>query len=193
MNRAHHKLCSSAEWQGIAAQRLVPSVLEMKRASLGNDVLELGPGFGATTLALAKRLSSLSVLELDPRLANQLRAIVPDSVEVIDGDASRMPFESGRFSGVLAFTMLHHVSPRLRQDKLFAEVERVLQPGGVFAGTDPASGLRIRLFHLFDTFEPLDARTLPTRLERAGFSDVEVHVNEPGIRFLGVKPGTPRT
>jgi hypothetical protein len=57
-----------------------------------------------------------------------------------------------------------------RQDQLFSEVERVLPAGGVFAGRAATSGLRIRLFHLFDTFEPLDPKTLRTRLEGAGFT-----------------------
>src|SRR2546429_1555688 len=45
-------------------------------------------------------------------------------VEVVQGDATEMPFGDGRFSGVLAFTMLHHVPSRERQDTLLAEVSR---------------------------------------------------------------------
>jgi SAM-dependent methyltransferase len=188
MNRRHRKLCSSEEWAEIAASRIVPAVLGMERAVLGDRVLELGPGFGATTRALAAQLRGLTVLELEPRLARRLRLSLPAHVEVVDGDASAMPFADGHFSAVLAFTMLHHVSPHLRQQRLFAEAHRVLQPGGVFAGTDARRSFRMRLFHRFDTFNPLDPATLADRLHTVGFDEVEIHLDGPGIRFLAVKP-----
>jgi len=41
---------------------------------LGRRVLELGPGYGASTRPLAARARSLTVLEYDPLLAARLRA-----------------------------------------------------------------------------------------------------------------------
>jgi len=40
---------------------------------LGPRVLELGPGYGASTRPLAARAPSLTVLEYDPLLAARLR------------------------------------------------------------------------------------------------------------------------
>jgi ubiquinone/menaquinone biosynthesis C-methylase UbiE len=47
-----------------------------------------------------------------------------------------MPFDDESFSGAACFTMLHHVPSPEAQDRLFAEVGRVLRPGAPFAGTD---------------------------------------------------------
>jgi hypothetical protein len=38
----------------------------------------------------------------------------------------------------------------------WAEARRVLRPGSVFAGTDSAEGLLLRLAHLGDTYVPVD-------------------------------------
>ena len=76
---------------------------------LGDEVLEIGPGFGATTRVLARRDGALSVLELEPRYCERLRRELGDRVGVVQGDATKMPFADGRFSGVVCFTMLHHL------------------------------------------------------------------------------------
>jgi ubiquinone/menaquinone biosynthesis C-methylase UbiE len=43
-----------------------------------------------------------------------------------------MPFGESEFSGAVSFTMLHHVPSQELQNKVFAEVLRVLKPGGFF-------------------------------------------------------------
>ncbi len=81
--------------------------------------------------------------------------------------------------------MLHHVPTAAHQDRAIAEAYRVLRPGGTFAGSDSRPSLRFRLLHFRDTMNTLDPATLPTRLERAGFTDVavELHLESGGLRF----------
>jgi SAM-dependent methyltransferase len=110
------------------------------------------------------------------------------AVEVVHGDGSAMPFDDGRFSAVVCFTVLHHVPSPALQDRLFAEAFRVLRPGGVFAGTDSLPNLRFRLIHLFDTMVTVDPATLPARLEAPGFGDVEVATIPRRVRFRARKP-----
>ncbi len=93
---------------------------------LGDRVLEVGPGFGATTRRLADRTTSLTVLELDLRYCRKLSAELGDRVEVTQGDATEMPYPDGHFSAVLCFTMLHHIGSPQLQDRLLAEAARVL-------------------------------------------------------------------
>jgi len=47
--------------------------------------------------------------------------------------------------------MLHHVASPALQDRLFAEVYRVLRPGGAFAGIDSMRSVLMRIFHIRDT------------------------------------------
>jgi SAM-dependent methyltransferase len=155
---------------------------------LGPRVLELGPGYGASTGPLATRARSLTVLEADPLLADRLRAEL-GSVRVVNGDATSMGFGAGSFSAVVCFTMLHHLPGAAAQDRLFAEAARVLRPGGVFAGTDSRSSLRWRLIHLGDICTPVDPGTLPSRLGAAGFTRVAVDANERLVRFAAYAPG----
>ena len=99
-----------------------------------------------------------------------------------------MPYREGVFSGVVSFTMLHHVpSPKL-QDRILAEVWRVLRPGGVFAGTDSRWRLMMPIVHVFDTMVLLPPQTMAARLHTAGFTDVVVETAKTRFRFSGRKP-----
>jgi SAM-dependent methyltransferase len=187
MNLIHRRICSSAKWAAAVAERM-PS--DLRGIDLGDDVLEIGPGFGATTRVLAARVPRLTAVEIDEASVRRLRAEFGDRVDVVHGDGAALPFPDGRFSAVVCFTMLHHVPSPGQQDALFAEACRVLRPGGVFRGVDSQPGLRFRVLHIGDTMVVLDPAALPDRLRRAGFADVELKVR-PGVRlsFLASKPG----
>lgn len=186
MNGVHNVLCSSHWWARRAEFELIPFGLD--GIDLGDDVLEIGPGFGATTRVLAERLGSLNVVELDARYCRRLRAELGDSVTVTQGDATKLPFPDGRFSAVLCFTMLHHIPSLELQDRAFAEIGRVLRPGGTFAGTDSlGTGLVFRLIHVGDTLNLVDPDTLPTRLEAAGMVAPKVRVGGRSFRWQADK------
>jgi SAM-dependent methyltransferase len=145
---------------------------------LGDDVLEVGPGYGAATRVLAGAVPRLTALEIDRRLADRLRTRLAEQLgsglSVVDGDGTNMPFDAGRFSAVACFTMLHHVPSRHAQDRMFAECARVLRPGGVFAGRDLTDGFRSRLIHIGDTYVPVAVADLADRFEAAGFRSADV-------------------
>ena len=188
MNRVHNLICSSGRWARRVEGELIP--FGIGSVELGEDVLEIGPGFGATSKVLASRHGRLSVLELDPGYCEHLRSELGDAAEVTQGDATQMPFADGRFSGAVCFTMLHHIPKPELQDQAFAEVARVLSPGGVFAGTDSVgTGIVFKLIHVGDTLMPIDPDGLPGRLEAAGFEDVKVGRSDGTFRFRAKKPG----
>jgi SAM-dependent methyltransferase len=185
MNRQHRKLCASPEWARTVAGRL-PLVLD--KTDLGTDVLEIGPGYGATTKVLAARFPNLTALEVDTDRAAKLATEV--AARIVPGSGAAMPFRDNGFSGVVCFTMLHHVPSSALQDDLFAEAHRVLAPGGVFAGSDSQLSLRFRMLHVGDTMVVVDAATLPDRLARAGFTDVRIeHEPKRILRFWATKAG----
>jgi len=164
MNRAHSVVCSSGLWARSVERKLLPWGLG--GVDLGEDVLEIGPGFGATTRVLARRSGSLTVLELSESYCERLRRTLEDNVEIVQADATAMPFADGRFSAVVCFTMLHHVPSPALQDRLFAEVFRVLRAGGVFVNAEQVSGASA----LFDQF---NASWHEAGARQAGSDDAE--------------------
>src|ERR1700722_4848350 len=188
MNIAHNVLCSSRRWATCVEHELLPWGLE--DVELGDDVLEVGPGFGATTRVLAERLPRLTVIELSERYCERLRSAVGDRVDVVQGDATALPFEDGRFSAVVCFTMLHHIPSAQLQDQALREFARVLAPGGGFAGTDSVGKGRVfRLIHIGDILQLVDPGTFPARLQAAGFADPVVDAGGV-MRWRARKPAT---
>jgi ubiquinone/menaquinone biosynthesis C-methylase UbiE len=165
---------------------LLPWVLD--GVDLGDEVLEFGPGFGATTEVLARRCSKLHVLELDPGYCRRLRSRLGDRAVVTHGDATRMPFADGRFSAVVCFTMLHHIPSRELQERALAEAARVLRPGGTFAGSDSVGGgVLFRAIHIGDTLNLVDPSTFGTRLEAAGFAQPQIDTSKRSFRWRALK------
>lgn len=183
MNRAHLDLLASDEWKDILQTLILPFAFEgVTVADLGDDVLEIGPGPGLTTDLLAGQVAALTAIELDDDLASDLvgRYGADSTVEVVSGDATAMPFDDGRFSGVVCFTMLHHVPEVADQDRLFTEVCRVISPGGLFVASDSRASDDLAALHDDDVYNPIDPAGVESRLLAAGFGDVSVRWNEFG-------------
>ena len=187
MNLVHRWYCRSERWAGVARSKLVPWALG--DASLGDDVLEIGPGPGITTAIIRERAKRMTLQEIDPWSVEQLRAKFgsDDGVTVVEGDATRMQLEDGRFSTAICLTMFHHVPSVELQDALLGEVRRVLRPGGAFLGSDSTDSMRFRLFHLGDTCVPVDPDGFVARLQRAGFADSRVSRVKGSFRFRAVR------
>jgi ubiquinone/menaquinone biosynthesis C-methylase UbiE len=183
----HGLICSSGWWARKVERELLPWGLA--EVDLGEEVLEIGPGFGATTRVLARQHDALTALELSERYCRRLRQTLGPDVEVVQADATAMPFGDDRFSGVVCFTMLHHVPSAALQTKLLSEVCRVLRPGGVFAGTDSlGTGHIFRLLHIGDTLVPVAPNELPARLEQVGLVEPLVRTGGSAFRFRARKP-----
>ena len=179
MNQQHLEVCASDEWRDMVQTVIMPWAIG--DVALGDDVLEVGPGPGMTTDALRASVTRLTALELDEDLATRLSdRLVGTNVDVVRGDATKMPFEADRFSGAVSFTMLHHVPSAALQDQLFAEVARVLRPGAPFVASDSLGSDELAAFHEDDVYNPIDPATLEARLLAAGFGSVDVHTNEFG-------------
>jgi SAM-dependent methyltransferase len=190
MTPEHVRLCASAEW-GELVERLLPWVLEGHR--LGDEVLEVGAGPGLVTDHLRRRAPRVVAVELDEALAAALgRRLAGSNVEVVAADASALPFRDARFSAVACFTMLHHVPTRAVQDRMLAELRRVLRPGGVLVGTDGTDTPARRELHVGDVFLPVAPDELPGRLAAAGFAEPAVDLRDDRIRFAAIAPGQAR-
>ena len=173
MNLLHRRYCRSDAWRRAVHHGMMPWVL--RNVELGANVLEIGPGPGVTTDWLRERVPALTSVEIDHDLASSLKKrLEGTNVTVVGGDATKMSFPDASFDSAVCFTMLHHVPSSELQDRLLAEVCRVLRPGGLFLGSDSTSSFRFRLFHFFDTCVPVEPDIFARRLEAAGFGEIEI-------------------
>ena len=145
MNRLHRWYCRSSQWREKLDNDILPWAL--KGVDLGDEVLEIGPGPGLTTDWLRYRAKSVTCIEVDRALASSLgHRTAKTNITVLCGDATAMSLPDCVFSSAVCFTVFHHLSSPALQDRLFAEVYRVLRPVGVFAGTDSTQSLLMRIF-----------------------------------------------
>jgi SAM-dependent methyltransferase len=186
MNENHAKLCSSPEWASVIQDEVLPELAG--ELDLGEAMLEIGPGPGAATEWLCKRVTHLTAVEVDGDAAAKLaERYAGTNVEVLVGDATDLDRPDGSFDSVGCFTMLHHVPLPELQDRILAEAYRVLRPGGVFVGSDSLDSEGFRVFHEGDTCNPIDPPRLLGLLRRLGFGRVEVRVDWD-LRFVAHKP-----
>lgn len=167
------EFCPSEDWRRILEELVLPPALD--GIDLGDDVLEIGPGPGFVTDALMQRAARVTAVEIDPVLYEPLAArMAGTNVDMILGDASDLDLPDGRFSGAASFNMLHHVPTAELQDRILAELARVLRPDGVLVVVDGTEGTSSAEFHEGDTWMPIETAAIGPRLEAAGFSDIDV-------------------
>lgn len=110
---------------------------------MGSRVLDLGCGFGGPAHWL--RGAGADVLALDLEQANcvRCRSAKPDlPMPTLRADATRLPLADASFDGAVAWCVLGFVED---QERLFAEIHRVLRSGGRF-GVDVYSVLDSTLY-----------------------------------------------
>ena len=106
-----------------------PQMLEELELEPFEDALDVGRGTGAVLELLHARYPSkhLTGLDLTPGMIDVARAKQLDNVSFVVGDAEALPFEPRSFDAVLCSNSFHHYP---HPERFFAEVARVLRPGG---------------------------------------------------------------
>ena len=108
------------------------------------DVLDCGCGGGANLAQLLRLLPEGRVTGLDysPISVEKAREVNRAAIDagrctVVQGNVLELPFESSSFDVVTAFETVYFWPELVR---CFAEIHRVLKPGGVFMITNEATG-----------------------------------------------------
>ena len=94
-------------------------------------VLELGAGDGVQTAALRRRFAEVVPLDIAP--SGKVKGL-------IIADASRLPFVDDCFDLVFSSNVLEHVE---NLDSCFAEMKRVLAPGGIMIHSMPTGTWKV--------------------------------------------------
>jgi SAM-dependent methyltransferase len=183
MNENHMNLCPSPEWAAFIQQDVLPKLTA--DLTLGDEMLEIGPGPGAATDWLRHKVKRLVAVESDEELARKLTEKYAD-VEVVHGDATALRNADNSFDSVASFTMLHHVPTITLQNRLLSEALRVLRPGGVLFGGDSLPSNELHHFHKGDTYNPIDPGSFLPRLQTIGFYPITITWG-PGLQFVAYK------
>ena len=112
----------------------------------GERVLDLGCGFGRHSYEALKRGAEVVACDLARPEVEQVRDLarllvasgeVDDSVMAapVQGNALGLPFDDDSFDRVIASEVLEHITD---DESAFAELARVLRPGGRLAATIPS-------------------------------------------------------
>lgn len=152
-------------------------------------VLDLAAGAGHATLATVPSGTRLTAVDLAPdMLAEYGRRAVSlgfQGVQLVHASAEALPLPDASVDAVVCRLGIHHVSDL---DLCFAEISRVLRPGGTFylvehyVGDSPAD--RLLLDALFRQHDPSHAHTL----------DVDVYAERAaaaGLRLRDFRRGEP--
>ena len=150
----------------------------------GKSVLDIGCGTGGADLVLVEQLGAAAVVacDVEPQLIARARdrvraAELAGRITCTLVDPGPLPYPDGCFDVVFSKDAMVHIADK---PALFAEVRRVLKPGGVFAASDWLAGDNSgssrawvefrRLAHL--KFAMATASESVTALRQAGFWNV---------------------
>jgi ubiquinone/menaquinone biosynthesis C-methylase UbiE len=187
MNENHSRVCPSPEWAEYLCGEVLPAAVG--DAELGSDLIEVGPGPGASTEWLRHRVERLVAVEVEPETADRLAARFADTnVQVLTADATALEIDDESFDAAASFTMLHHLPTAALQNRLLAELLRVLRPGGVLVGSDSLASDALHQFHEGDTYNPVDPAGLLVRLQTLGYERITLTVDY-ALTFRAFRPG----
>lgn len=106
----------------------------------GCDVLDIGCGLGAVDELLIREHHARSVtgVDIDPELVRRMReriarAVLTDRIRAVEVDGGALPFEAESFDVVFSKDSMVQIPDKAR---IFAEILRVLRPGGRFIASD---------------------------------------------------------
>ncbi len=103
-------------------------------AGKGDTVLDVASGTGAVAAELIRR-HGCSVVGLDqsPEMLAEARRRLPEGVELLEGEADRLPFPDASFAALTFTYLMRYVD---EPGATLRELARVVRPGGTVAGLE---------------------------------------------------------
>jgi ubiquinone/menaquinone biosynthesis C-methylase UbiE len=130
-----------------------------KALPLPGPVLDIATGKGRFVVALARHCTEVTTVDIS---ANEQRFArleaahvgVAGRIRFVIRDAAKLPWRSARFGAVVSMNAFHHMD---NPDRVFAEMLRVLRPGGKLVLADFTVGG----FRLMDKIHRAEGRIHP--------------------------------
>jgi len=123
-----------------AQLKFLAFMVSISAADQNDRVLDVACGVGSGTLAFAERCASAVGIDVvaEPLARARLDAIARkiENAEFVLGELERLPFATGSFTGATCRFSFHHF---VRPERIFAEMARVVAPGGWSVIADIAS------------------------------------------------------
>ena len=135
----------------------------------------------------------MGALDSDPDLGDHLHREFGPSLNLVHGDATPVPSADRTFSSLVGFTMLHRLRSPAAQDRLFAEVELVLQTCELFVARDSSGSWRFRLIRFGEVCTPVATQGLEHRLCLAGLKPEEITPAPGSVQFRAWRPLEPKS
>ena len=157
-------------------------LMEIAAPSPGETVVDVGCGTGTLAIAIRPRVGEGAVHGIDAspemiEVAKEKAAKAGSSVDFQVALIEAIPFPVASFDLVTSSLMLHHLPDDLKRQG-FAEIRRVLKPGGRFLAMDFAAHSHSFVGHLLSVFGHSRGESIVNKLtpmlKDAGFADVEV-------------------
>jgi ubiquinone/menaquinone biosynthesis C-methylase UbiE len=187
LKRVTEEFRRQAETFDTFAQKTDENVAARFAAAIGDagqgSLLDVACGPGVVTAALAPRAKSVVAFDVTQEMLEKARVRCAKAglanVSFRQGNAEALPFADGEFDGVVTRLAVHHFA---EPQRAFAEMFRVLRPGGIAVIVDIVSSEDAREEVLQNAIErlrdPSHVRVLPAseldrRIATAGFQKLE--------------------
>lgn len=133
---------TGAESVGDASAEMTRLLLDRAGIGEGDRVLDISCGYGGTLRTLARRGCEVRGMDISEHCVevaqrDNAAAGLDDRIEVMVGDFHAIDSDASQWDAVVCQESIIHSPDR---PKVFAEVFRVLRPGGVFAFSDILTG-----------------------------------------------------
>ena len=107
----------------------IEKLIKVLRVNNRSHLLDLGCGTGNYTAALQKVAEKVIGIDISQGMLQRARTKFP-KIQFVQGDITRLPFNSNTFDGTFAIQVLHYIKEK---DLFIREVYRILQKGAYFA------------------------------------------------------------
>lgn len=159
--------------------RLLASVNFVNDSDLKDkEVLDIGCGFGWCELNFlnrgVKKITGIEITEDD--LKNIKQNLTDERLALDVGSAINLPFANESFDTVVSWEVIEHI-PERAENKMFAEVYRVLKPGGYFYLSTPNNSFFTKILDpawWFVKHRHYSAQDLMKYSKEAGFETSEI-------------------